>query len=208
MLFDHQGKVFLYNNNKLTTNAFNDFFDSRSLHMFGSDNLYQMILYAKEISPDLMIFNLQDHNGFSPVHYFTEEVTQTDYPIIVLRTDNLAFDTHPDIAHYIRLPHEIPKLTDIIESYGLGMKNHQILIISSYQENKSSFLKHIEANGYTYFETHNVKAAKIYLQKNTPDIICIENTEKFKSYHNIPFHNKIFYVDRDKDNAEIRKFLN
>ncbi|MEE6208237.1 MAG: hypothetical protein VZR95_09315 [Alphaproteobacteria bacterium] len=209
MLQSPYGKVFLYNDNKFALGAFDDFFTSRSLKMFGSDNLYQLIRYAKEINPDLLIFNLQEQPepDFSPLRHFCNEISSVSYPIIVLQNETDPFPLHPNIAHYLRLPHHMQRLVDITESYGLGHKNHQILLLDTYQEADDTLHNYLKKENLTYFEVHNARAAEFYLQKNKPQIFCIEPNSAYAAIINKHPHDKLFYVDRDKDITEIRNFL-
>ena len=205
----YYGNVFLYNDNKLPLSAFDDFFTSRSFKMFGSDNLYQLIRYAREINPDLLIFNLQEHpaSDVSPLLHFNTAIPAINYPIIVLQDETHPFINHPSIAHYLRLPRDIKLLTDITESYGLGHKNHQILLLDTYREAPDTLHNYLKKENLTYFEVHNARAAELYLQKNKPQIFCIEANPAYNSIINKHLHDKLFYVDRDKDITEIRNFL-
>ena len=203
------GKVFLYNENKAGLSNFNDFFADRSLQMFGSDNLYHIIKYAREINPDMMIFSIQNEceKTFSPISQF-EEAINAQYPIIVIRNDNTPFKMHSGVAHYLRLPRDIKKFTDITESYALGGKKHQIMLLDSYSENTSPIKRQLDTNNIPYFEVHSEIAAEIYLRKNAPQTVFIENTEAYKTACLRLKHNRIFYVDRQQDITEIKKFLN
>ena len=206
---DYYGKVFLYNDNKLPLSAFDDFFNSRSFKMFSSDNLYQLIRYAREISPDLLIFDMQEQSesDFSPLLHFNTEIPVINYPVIVLQNETQPFITHPSIAHYLRLPRDVKLLTDITESYGLGHKNHQILLLDRYREETDVLHNYLKQENLNYFEVHNARAAELYLQKNKPQIFCIEPDSAYTSIINKHLHDKLFYVDRDKDITEIRNFL-
>ena len=203
------GKVFLYNENKSTLSNFDDFFTVHSLQMFGSDNLYHMIKYAREISPDMMIFSIQNESEktFSPISQFEENI-MVQYPVIVIRNDDIPFKIHSSVAHYLRMPRDREKLTDITESYALGGKNHPIMLLGSYNENTGTLKQQLNADNIPYFEVHNGIAAEIYLRKNTPQTIFIENTETYKTARLRLRHNRIFYVDRQQDITEIKKFLN
>ena len=203
------GKVFLYNENKASLSNFDDFFADRSLQMFGSDNLYHIIKYAREINPDMMIFSIQNEceKTFSPISQF-EEAINAQYPIIVIRNDNTPFKMHSGVAHYLRLPRDIKKFTDITESYALGGKKHQIMLLDSYSENTSPIKRQLDTNNIPYFEVHSEIAAEIYLRKNAPQTVFIENTEAYKTACLRLKHNRIFYVDRQQDITEIKKFLN
>lgn len=203
------GKVFLYNENKSPLSAFDDFFADRSLQMFGSDNLYHMIKYAREINPDMMIFSIQSEpeKTFSAVEHFEENI-MVQYPVIVIRNDDIPFKTYSSVAHYLRLPRDSEKFTDITESYALGGKNHPIMLLGSYNENTGTLKQQLNADNIPYFEVHNGIAAELYLRKNTPQTIFIENTETYKTARLRLRHNRIFYVDRQQDITEIKKFLN
>ena len=202
------GKVFLYNENKAGLSNFDDFFADRSLQMFGSDNLYHIIKYARETNPDMMIFSIQNEceKTFSPISQF-EEAINAQYPIIVIRNDNTPFKMHSGVAHYLRLPRDIKKFTDITESYALGGKKHQIMLLDSYSENTSPIKRQLDTNNIPYFEVHSEIAAEIYLRKNAPQTVFIENTEAYKTACLRLKHNRIFYVDRQQDITEIKKFL-
>jgi len=208
MLHSSRGKVFLYNENKDIFNVFDDFFTDRSLQMFGSDNLYYMIKYAREINPDIMIFNIHDkpERTFSPVGHFEENI-KTQYPIIVTRTDDAPFKIHPCVAHYLRMPRDNQKFGEITESYSLGGKKHKVMLMGSYNEQTTPLKRQFENENISYFEVHNEIAAEIYLSKNTPQIVCVENTEPYKTARIRLRHNRVFYVDRQQDITEIKKFL-
>ena len=208
MLHSVLGKVFVYNENKSALSAFDDFFANRSLQMFGSDNLYHMIKYAREINPDMMIFSIQEEHdkAFSPVGHF-EDTIKIQYPIIVIRNDDVPFKKHPCVAHYLRMPRDEKRFTDITESYSLGGKNHQIMLLGSYNEQTDNLKQQLDNDDIPYFEVHNELAAEIYLRKNSPQIVCIENTETYKTASAHLRHNRTIYVDRQQDITEIKKFL-
>lgn len=207
MLNNIRGQVFLYGNQQLQEKNFGDFFAGQSLKMFGSDNLYQIIRYAKEISPDIMVFHLTDEK-FHPIEHFSNEINETPYPIIVIQSNNKMFYKHPSVAHYLRIPQDLEKLSDIAESYSLGHKNHQILLLDTFSEKFDTLHKYISQNNYSFFEVHNTKAAELYLQKNTPKVVCVEYTPQFIAARHKLTHERIFYVDRTQDITEIKKFLN
>lgn len=209
MLYPTPGKVFIYNENKADLSTFDDFFVNHSLQTFASDNLYHIIKYAREITPDIMIFSIQDklEKNFSPVIHF-EEAIKAQCPIIVIRNDNIPFKIYSSVAHYLRLPRDSEKFTDITESYSLGGKNHQVMLLGSYCENSTILKQQLDSDNIPYFEVHNEIAAEIYLRKNTPQTIFIENTEAYKIARFRLRGNHTFYVDRQQDITEIKKFLN
>jgi len=102
---------------------------------------------------------------------------------------------------------QVGELHDIIESYTIGLKKHQIMLLERYAEQPSDFQQQLIAHGYSVFTVHNLEAADIYLRRNQPQIVCVE--------YNLPFihakqwlnHERVFYVDRQQDISEIKKFL-
>ncbi|MBR1601447.1 MAG: hypothetical protein IJ677_07705 [Alphaproteobacteria bacterium] len=210
MYFSDFGHIFVYNNTDQNITELQNILSSGVYKTFTTGNVYQFLQYAKELSPDIMIFNLDDSKKYSEEtsESFNKQINFTNFPLILTKPHTQKFSLHPRVAHYIHLPLEIAKLRDIIESYCLGNKNHQILLLSEYHTKYDKLRRSLDLGGYTYFEVHNPDAAEIYLQKNHPQTVFVEYTPKLlTARHNLQ-HNRIFYVDRDQDITEIEKFLN
>ena len=203
------GRVFIYDDNRPMLAAFRDVFNSHALQMFGTDNVYQLLQYAHEITPDVMIFDIKDDYtpAASTIKHMASEINTLEYPIIVLKPQEHPFNIYPGIAHYLHTPKDLHKLMDIVESYSIGRKTHDILLLEKYTETAGNFLRQAESRSLSVFEVHNENAARLYLAKNTPQTICIEYTLPFiTARHNLN-HPQIFYVDREQDITEIQKFL-
>ena len=203
------GNIFYYDNHQGLLTAFADMYDHRAYKTFGTDNIYQLLRYAHIIPPDVMIFNLQ--NKESParasIESFEKETDIRQFPIIVLKSGTEPFSPHPRIAHYLRLPQDFAKLSEIVESYGVGQKSPQFMLLDSYSENSDALHDALNRGNHSYFEVHNTEAAARYLQKNNPQNILIEYAPQFiAARHTLP-HQRIFYVDRHQLSAEIEKFL-
>ena len=210
MLLSNFGHIFVYNNTEQNIAVLQNILSSGIYKTFSTGNVYRFLQYAKELSPDLMIFNLDDERKYSEETgaSFDQQIRLTDFPIVLTKPQNQKFSVNQRIAHYIHLPLEIAKLQDIIESYCLGNKNHQILFLSEYHPHYDKLHRSLDINGYTYFEVHNSEAAETYLSKNNPQTVFIEYSPKLiAARHNLQ-HNRIFYVDRGQDITEIEKFLN
>ena len=111
-------------------------------------------------------------------------------------------------AHYITEDDSSQRLLNILESYNLGNKQHQVMLLKKYSPQAKSFCHLIpELNDTNCFEVHTQEAAQQYLQKNTPNVICIEYGQPFKPVPRLLNRPHIFYVDRQQDIAEIKKFL-
>ena len=210
MRFTNFGHVFVYDNTTQEVSVLQGILSSGIHKTFQTGNAYQFLQYAKEINPDVMIFNLDDNNRYSQetLETFDRQINFTRYPIVLTKPHNQKFTAHPRVAHYIHLPLETGKLNDIVESYCLGNKNHQIMLLNTYSSQYDKLHRSLDIGGYSYFEVHNEQAAEIYLSKNNPQTVFIEyNPKLIAARHNLQ-HNRIFYVDRQQDITEIEKFLN
>ena len=204
------GHIFIYNNTEQNIEVLHNLLSSKVYKTFTTENVYQFLQYAKELYPNVMIFNLDDEKKRSEetTNSFEQQISLTDFPIVLTKPHNQKFTVHPRIAHYIHLPLEIAKLRDIVESYCLGNKNHQILLLSEYSPQYDKLHRSLDISGYDYFEVHNEKAAEIYLSKNNPRTVFVEYTPKWiTARHNLR-HDNIFYVDRQQDITEIERFFN
>ena len=210
MRFANFGHVFVYDNTEQKTPILQDILSSGVYKTFTTSNAYQFLQYTGEITPDVMIFNLDDNNKYSreTLENFGRQINMTNCPIILTKPQIQPFSPHLRIAHYIHLPLETKKLNDIVESYCLGNKEHQIMLLSTYSPQYDKLHRSLDIGGYSYFEVHNEQAAEIYLNKNNPQTVFIEyNPTLIAARHNLR-HNRIFYVDRRQDITEIERFLN
>ena len=173
-------------------------------HIFVYNNTEQNIAALQNILSSGVYKTFSEETGES----FAKQINLTTFPIVLTKPHSQKFSAHQRVAHYIHLPLEIAKLQDIIDSYCIGNKNHQILLLNEYRPQYDQLHRSLDTSGYTYFEVHNASAAEIYLQKNHPHTVFIEYTPKLiTARHNLQ-HNRIFYVDRQQDITEIEKFLN
>lgn len=203
------GNIFYFDTRRDTRSAFVDMFANKALQTFASDNIYQFLRYARELSPNVMILNLSgsDRQTTAAIKNFEAQIAATQFPIIVIKTRNEAFTVNPRIAHYLSMPEDYHQLTDIIESYSYGHQKHQLMLLDRYSPHSDKLHEWLAARNISYFEVHNPDAAAVYLQKNSPSAVWIEYVPEFiTARHTLP-HQRIFYVDRHQDTAEIQKFL-
>jgi len=201
--------IFYFDASRGFQTAFADMLADNSLQTYTSDNIYQFLRYARELPPSVMIFNLNsnDEPTAEVLQNFINDGNALQYPIIVMKPQNTEFVINPRIAHYLSMPFDFHKLTDIIESYGYGHKNHQIMLLDRFSPKSDRLHQWLAARNISYFEVHNADAAILYLQKNQPQAVWVEYSPEFIAVrHSLP-HQRIFYVDRHQDGAEIQKFL-
>lgn len=195
------GRVFIYDDSGQKTSVLQNIFSFGAYKTFLTDNAFRFLQYAGEIKPDIMILNTK---GKAPD---VLQIPPASCPVVLTGRPARGFEAYPQVAHYVSLPFEMKKLNDIAESYCFGNKRHRIMLLDTYSPHYDRLHKSLDTSSLSYFEVHNEQAASIYLSKNTPDIVLVEYTPKLVvARHNL-HHDKIFYVDRHQDIAEIEKFL-
>lgn len=201
------GNIFFYDNRRHFLPAFFDIYDNRAFKTFGTDNIYQLLLYAREIKPDVMVINLQNQKNPTALleNFFSK--TTVHFPVIVLNPPTENFTAHPEVTRYLNIPADFPLLTDMLESLTLGNKAHHIMLLDSYSPHGDALHEILNNSRYDYFEVHNADSAALYLQKNQPDTVLIEYTPEFITARHTLNHPRIFYVDRHDNSAEIEKIL-
>lgn len=202
------GNIFFYDNRRSFLSAFNDIYDNHAFKTFGTDNLYQLLLYSREIKPDVMVLNLQNQkNPTESLDSFIDNVSTLDFPLIVLNPPSENFTAHPRIARYLHMPADFAILTDMLESFTHGHKSHHVLLLDAYSPDTDALHAQLNGSRYDYIEMHNADSAAHYLQKNQPDLVLIEYRPEFIAARHTLNHHRIFYVDRHNKSAEIEKFL-
>ena len=203
------GRIFVYDTDKTRLEEFEDFFQKRSFEVFGTDNIYKLLNYARELNPNIIIFRVEEN--YNPVRAslskLIPDISGRNYPIVLIKPKQFEFVYHQGVAHYLHSPFNIDELLDIVESYCVGQKEHHIMLLNRYTEKPNNFLKQIKKSEYKCFEVHNEDAAQLYLSKNNPIAVCIECAKGFVKAPAQINMNNIFYVDSQDDIAEIKKFL-
>ncbi len=203
------GRIFVYDTDKQHIAELKEYFENRAFVVFGTDNIYQLLNYARELNPDVIIFRVEEN--YNPVRAslsrLIPDISGRNYPIILIKPKQFEFVYHQGVAHYLHSPFKMSDLLEIIESYCVGQKEHHIMMLNRYTEQQSKFLQQIKKAEYTFFEVHNEDAAQLYLSKNNPQAVCVEYAKGFIKTPTQMGINKIFYVDREDDIAEIKKFL-
>ncbi|MBR6355543.1 MAG: hypothetical protein IKR92_01695 [Alphaproteobacteria bacterium] len=203
----YQGNIFFYDNRRHFLPAFFDIYDNRAFKTFGTDNMYQLLLYAREIKPDVVVINLQNQKNPTAMleNFFSK--TTVHFPVIVLNPPTEDFTAHPEVTRYLNMPADFPLLTDMLESFTHGNKAHHIMLLDSYSPHEDALHTRLNRSRYDYFEVHNADSAALYLQKNQPDTVLIEYSPEFIAARHTLNHPRIFYVDRHDNSAEIEKIL-
>ena len=203
-----QGYIVAFDRSRLNLRILQNALNKRHIKMFGTDNLFRLLNYIKELKIDALLITI--HHNDKPANALLEELSKHNlhFPLILLKPQKLALSQNIQAAHYLSEADSAKRLLNILESYSLGSKRHRIMLLNKYAPNAESFCDLIpELNDSNCFEVHSSAAAQQYLQKNSPDVICVEYGQKFVPAPHLLHRPHIFYVDRQQDIAEIRKFL-
>lgn len=204
----HLGNIFLYNNNKVNRELYHQQLEKNGYFLFDTDNLHKFSLYNREITPDVLLFDFEKRTPVDFIASLERSFERSSIPLIVVSEAPKALIFHPSISHYLTHDTAKKELPDILESYCIGNKKHQILYINLKPYERSDFVKSVHAGGYTLFEVHNINAALAYLQKNVPSVICINFQPALSKSQKLFTHQKTFYVENTQNIKEIEQFLN
>ena len=205
MFFNSINHIFIYNRPVQSFPFFAQINDFDTFSAFSTNNIYQLHQYTQKIVPQLLVFNIINEKSLSELKILIEN-RASDFPLIVVSPAYIKIPPYPQIAHYVTAENE-KQLQDIIESYSIGGKTHDILLVDAYNPQVCPFKESLYHKGYSVFEVHNIEAAQQYLMRNKPRIVGVEYAPNFIPARHTLQHNRIFYVDRAQDITEIEKFL-
>ena len=203
---NYNGHIFVHYNDIKQLTLIRNLLASQTINIIGTNNFYQLQCYVQTLNSDAVIFH-SDADNPQQDSLICRMSREINAPTIIIRTD----ENHPNntniSAHQICFPRDYAKFKDIIESYCRGHRNHHILFITNNTAHTPKQQQDFIDDGYSIFSVPTIEAARKYLQKNTPASICLD-----KSLSALPFmlNNRvphIFYVDRQQDITEIKKFL-
>lgn len=201
------GNVFIYNNNAINKELYHQGLEERGYFLFDTDNLHKFTMYHKEIVPNVMLFDFDKATPIGFIISLGRRFERTDTPLVVVSEAPKALIYNPAISHYLTHDEAKECLLDILESYCVGNKNHQILYINLKPYEPRNFVITAKQKGYSVFEVHNIAAAKHYLEKNNPNVICINFLPALSQSQKLFAFPKTFYVDNTQNIKDIEQFL-
>lgn len=205
MIYGNTEKVFIYNNKASNNLFFQQLEDLHSFSSFSTDNIFQLQQYTQALTPRVLIFNITDAQTLADLKS-TLKHHLPEYPLIVVAPESMNLEANENVAHYIKSG-DLTTLTDVVESYCLGGKRHDIMLLTAHTQEQTPLQNALRAEKYSIFEVHKVEAAQQYLARNNPRIVCVEYSPRFIVARHTLQHPHIFYVDREQDITEIKKFL-
>ena len=203
----HLGNIFLYNNNETTKALYHQDLEKMGYFLFDTDNLHKFTLYHKEITPNVLLIDFERKTPLDFISSLERKFERSTIPIVVVSEAPNALIYHPSISHYLSHDEAKRNLLNILESYCIGNKKHHILYINLKPYERSDFSQSVKQSGYSMFEVHNINAAKAYMEKNNPSIICINFAPALSKSQKIFSHPKTFYVENTQNVKEVEQFL-
>lgn len=203
----NMGNIFIYNNNRINKELYHQGLSERGYFLFDTDNLHQLTLYHKEITPNVLLFDFERKTPIEYILSLGRKFERSDTPIVVVSEAPKALIYHPSVSHYLTHDEAKKDLLNILECYCTGNKHHHILYINLKPYERPVFTSSVKEKGYSLFEVHNITAAMTYLKKNTPSVICINFLPALSKTQKLFAFPKTFYVENTQNVEEIEQFL-
>ena len=114
------GRIFILDNDPIILNMYAEFLRGHGLDVFATDNAYKMILYAREIQPNVIVLdvNMPLINGWQVLEYLKSDNRLRDIPVIIMTTSD---EVHKAISlgaiNFLLKPVEPLKLLTVVEDY-------------------------------------------------------------------------------------------
>ncbi len=193
------GKICMLDDDRTALNMYSDGFRERGYEIFTTANVYKFVRYAEEIIPDILILdlNIPEAGGWQILDFIRQKKELAAIPVILL-TINAERDLAASrgVAHYLRKPSPMSEVFELVETYCVGDKRHDVLLVDSYEPFDDSLCLALAKQALSCFEVHDVNAAKCYLRKNTPRCVCLQLPfERYRQIEAEIDHDKIFYVE-------------
>jgi polar-differentiation response regulator divK len=173
---DKLGKVFMLDDDLILLDMYRSLLESHGFDVFTTDNAYKFILYAREIHPDIFILdiNMPVMNGWEVVLRLKREERLKHIPVVMLTVRHDKRLAHAyGIANYLNKPLDAPGLLDVVESYCVGSKNHDILLLGDFWPESNILRTEMSRRQWVFFEVYDLEAAELYLSKNRPKAVCL-----------------------------------
>lgn len=203
----NMGNIFIYNNNNINKELYHQGLGERGYFLFDTDNLHQFTLYHKEITPHVMLFDFDRQTPIDFILSLGRRFERSTIPLVIVSEAPKALIYHPSVSHYLTHDEAKKNLLEILESYCIGNKHHDILYINLKPYERPIFSQSVKEKGHSLFEVHNIAAAHAYLAQNRPSVICINFLPALSQSQKLFSFPKTFYVENTQNIEEIEQFL-
>ena len=110
----------MLNDNPLMLNMYAEFLRGHGLEVFATDNAYKMILYAREMQPNLIIMevNISLMNGWQVLEYLKSDAKLRDIPVVMMTMpDEVQKAISLGAANFLLKPVEPLNLLSMVKDY-------------------------------------------------------------------------------------------
>ena len=170
------GRVLMLDDDLIVLNLYHGLLEKIGYEIFVTANTYQFLLYAKELKPDVFILdiNMPKVTGWEVLHRLEKDEALSQVPVVVMSVlSDKALAIEKGAAHYLSKPVKPDVLFEILETYCIGNRDHDVLLLEDFSPAEMSFKNRITKNLWSCFEVNDVRAAKTYLQKNMPKVVAV-----------------------------------
>lgn len=205
------GRVFMLDDDEIILSLYQELFEAKGYDVFATTNAYKLLLYAREMKPDVFILdiNMPVLSGWDVLHMIKSDDKLKDIPVVMLSIlRDLDLAVAKGAAHFLNKPLDIDALMEIVESYCLGNKNHDIMLLEDFEAVNSPFERSVREAKLSFFGIHDLFAAKRYLSRNHPRMVCLSLDEEPRAEaHQELHHEHIFDVDKNSNIIDIMSRL-
>ena len=128
---------------------------------------------AREKEYDIILLDvmLPKLDGFEVCQQLRET---SSVPVVMLTVRHDKRLAHAyGIANYLNKPLDAPGLLDVVESYCVGSKNHDILLLGDFWPESNILRTEMSRRKWVVFEVYDLEAAELYLSKKRPKSISL-----------------------------------
>lgn len=197
------GRVFMLDDDKFLLDMYKELLEKWGYDVFTTTNAYQFVLYAKEMSPDLLILdiNMPETNGWEVLEMIKKDNKINNIPVVMLTILNeKELAGAENVSHYLKKPLDEKKLKDIAEVYMGGKKKYDVLLFDEFNPMSVKLREQISKNNWSFFELHDLLAAKTFLKKNTVEAVILGfDKNKANDLKDQLKHSRIFAAEKVKD---------
>lgn len=204
------GKIFMLDDDVILLDMYKTLLESWGYEVFTTSNAYKYLMYAREMMPDIFILdlNMPETNGWDVLQMLKQEEKLHKVPVVILTIQSeRELAEAAEVAHYLHKPLEAAKLQEIVETYCVGNKNHDLLLLDDFRPMLSALKDEIEKRGWRCFEIHDLGAAQGYLQKNNPKVVAVSLEGQYDETKGKLDHQRVMSLENLQNLNDIGLFL-
>ncbi len=196
------GKVFILDDDLLFLELCKSFLEARGFKVFAADKVDKFLQHMQTETPDVVVLdiNMPEASGWDVLHLL-RKIFKTYVPVILTTVEaDKELAAAKGIAHYFSKPVDLSRFAEIIGAYCEGGKKHDVLMIEDYRPFELPWREDVRSKGWSCFGVCDFFAAELYLQKNSPKVVCVGTSqERFDKFRDKLEHPKVIYVENRQE---------